>query len=245
MRISCIVVTSSGREKIVTEVLRYLKKQTVPIDLLLVSDNPRDVSITKQFKCNFLQYKNKPVGEKWQAGVNYVRERFNPDAVMICASKNWLTSNWCEVSMKYIEEGYDMVGKRLHHYCRLVPNEKIIFITRQGYHILGSGRLFSKSILDKIDWKLFPIHRNSGLDGSSEAKILESKAKFKQLDDVLDMQVVGIRSIWPSIHSWKKLLGSKRAKTLKMVNDPIKWFQKNYPGSLEALRRVCPTAIIK
>jgi len=245
MRISCIVVTSSGRKKIVVEVLRYLKRQTIPIDLLLVSDDPHDVSIAKQFKCNFLQYKNKPVGEKWQAGVNYVREKFHPDAVMVCASKNWLTSNWCEVSMKYIEEGYDMVGKRLHHMCRLVPKKKIVFITRQGYHIVGSGRVYSKSILDKIDWKLFPVHRNSGLDGSCEAKILNLKAKFKHLDDVLDMQIVGVRSIWPSITSWKRILRATNVKTLKMVDDPVKWFQEYYPGSLEALKRICPTAVIK
>lgn len=244
MRISCIVVTSVGRERIVLETLRFLKKQTVPIDLLLVSNNPRDKSITEQIKCNFLLRENKPVGKKWQAGVNYVRERFHPDAVMVCASNSWLTSNWCEISMKYIEEGYDMVGKRLHHICRLVPRKKIVFITRQGYHIVGSGRLYSKSILDKIDWKLFPEHRNSGLDGSCEKKILRLKAKFKHLDDMFNMHMVGIRSTWPTIHKWKTVSGSRNVKTLKMVDEPIKWFQENFPGSLEALRRVCPDIIL-
>lgn len=244
MRISCIVVTSVGRERIVLETLRFLKKQTYPTDLLLISDNPHNASIAKQVKCNFLHYKNKPVGEKWQVGVNYVRKRFQPDAVMVCASNDWLTNNWCVNAIEYIKEGYDMVGKRLFHSCRVLPKRKINFVTRQGYHIVGSGRLYSKSILDKIDWKLFPEHRNSGLDGSCEAKILKSKAKFKQLDDILDMHIVGIRSTWPTMHTWKEVSGSKNVKTLKIVDDPIKWFQKNYPGSLDAFRRVCPNTIL-
>jgi len=244
MRISCIVVTSVGRERMVLETLRFLKKQTYPIDLLLISDNPRDASIAKQVKCNFLRYKNKPVGEKWQAGVNYVRKKFLPDAVIVCASDCWLTSNWCEIAIEYIKEGYDMVGKRLYHNCRLLPKRKINFVTRQGYHIVGSGRLYSKSILDKIDWRLFPEHRNGGLDGSCEAKILKSKAKFKHLDDILDMHIAGIVSTWPTITPWKTASGSKNVKTLKIVDDPIKWFQENYPGSLDALRRVCPNVIL-
>lgn len=242
MRISCIVVTSKGRERVVLETLRFLRKQTVPIDLLLVSDNPRNKSIAKQVKCNFLYYKNKPVGEKHQAGIKYIRKKFHPDAVLVCASDVWLTSNWCEVSSKYIGEGYDMVGKRLRHFCKILPKKKISFITRQGFHICS--RLYSKSILDKINWKLFPEHRNSGLDGSSEAKISKAGAKFKHLDDILDMQTVAIWSTWPCIHSWKQVSRSKNIKTPKMVNDPTKWFQKTYPGSLEALKRVCPKVIL-
>lgn len=244
MRISCIVVTSVGRERMVLETLRFLKKQTVPVDLFLISDNINDENIAKQIKCDFLRHRDRPVGRKWQAGVDYVRERFHPDAVMVCASDVWLTSNWCEASMNYIEEGYDMVGKRLYHNCRVLPERKIDFITRQGYHIVGSGRLYSKSILDKIDWKLFPKNRSSGLDGSCEEKLLEAKGKFKHLDDVLNMHVVEIRSTWPTMHTWKAVSRSKNVKTLKIVDDPIKWFQENYPGSLEALRRICPNVIL-
>ena len=58
----------------------------------------------------FVQCQNLPLGFKWQRGMDIARE-FDPDAILMLGSSDWVSDNWCEIMMKRIIAGADMVGK--------------------------------------------------------------------------------------------------------------------------------------
>lgn len=239
IKIVCIVVTHN-RQKITTETINMLKKQTIPIQIILVGDQEPDKEVAIQTGVVYVNHVNLPLGKKWQSGVNKARE-FNPDGIMICGSDSWISPHWVESAKPFLSN-YNLIGINRFNACKIVPNEKVIIIRRayksnRSMIPIGSGRIFSKDLLDKVDWKIFAEGKNVCLDMHTMLKT-RNFCNIKICNEIEQMQVLSIKSTWDSLSSWDMYVKSTKLQHFPNIKKPKRWLQINFPGSIQAFAKV-------
>jgi len=237
LKIVCIIATHD-RYLLTLTSIRMLKSQTVPVQIVIVGDSPKDRRLANSEKCKYVHHENYPIGKKWQAGVDFAR-KLNPDAILICGSDNWLSPNWCKTCSKYIQQGYDLVGKSIFEICHIPPKRNIEVIRRKTFLPIGSGRMFSKKILNRIGWQLFPISRDSGLDGKSYLRVVNHKGKVKDIEEYKNVNVLSLRSTWKNKNTWKRYRVGYKLKKLRGVSNPVRWL-KRFPNSIRYIKKLVP-----
>lgn len=238
--IACVVATYK-RYKITAETIKVLKKQTVPVRVIVVGSDNIDKKVCKIEKVDYVFCRNEYLSNKWQYGMNAAR-KLDPDGVLICGSDSWVSPNWCEVCTPYLEE-YDLIGKNRFWALKMYPYNPL-FLRHFGYekdniHPIGSGRIWSKKFLEKIDWKLFPKGFKKGLDAQSFANLEEHKGKVKIIDSDKIVSLA-LKGDWLSKSSWKTYNESFQhysaiIKDKKYIRN---WLEKHFPDSIKALKRI-------
>jgi len=252
MKIVC-VMPIYRRQRITLATIDLLKKQTLPLyEIVLIGSCGLDRDTAKKAGVDYIYHDNWPLGAKWQNGIMYAQQVYQPDAILINGSDAWITANWCEKMGKFIEEGYHLVGKKIQYKCKVNPNEKLVVLQRKQISRAdphGGGRLFSKTILDAMNWRLYPPHLNSSLDGESYKRTVRVaerdgiNLRIKIADDITDAFVMEVKSSeWPSMNPWRK--ESSSVFGTKVIENPKVWLEKAFPDSLSIFKRLVPDTLI-
>lgn len=185
MKVACLVAAYK-REKILDLCLKSLKQQTHPIDVFVVGSNKEEEEVVKENGCFFIHSENKPLSNKWQKGVDFIKEKNVYDALMIVGSDDLLSKKYVEKAIKHTPN-FSLIGKSQWFILRKSKDYKSNIVDNL-YELkydmpkilepLGSGRVYSKAFLDKINWKLFFSGENSLLDTHAFMKIFSLKEKF-------------------------------------------------------------------
>ena len=206
-----------GREPLLRLTVMRLTKQTMPIfKIVCVGETEAEERAVTESGGVFLKHKNNPLGEKWQAGIDYARKLGATD-ILIMGSSDWITDNWCELMSKEILNGYDLVGKsgiffldigdkkrmawwpgylspekqRMMWWPNMDPNgPEAMDLWKKEYpdgmdrsqEPIGTGRLISNRILDKMNWQCFD-HINESLDRSTYNRIMDAGGIILRADD--------------------------------------------------------------
>jgi len=128
---------------------------------------------------NFIykNYSNTPVSNKWNFGSSLLKE-IDFDYVLIMGSDDFIDSNLLVEYNKKMKEGYDLIGiTDLFIYD--TPTDKLFYWG--GYdeksgrknETTGLGRCLSKSLVEKLNYNLWELGLNKGLDSSMQKKIRE------------------------------------------------------------------------
>jgi hypothetical protein len=214
---------------------------------VLVGDSDIEEGIAEMLDCTYVEHPNMPLSNKWQAGVKRARD-FDPNAIMICGSDSWHTRNWLQVSIKQLKKGFDLVGTTFFYTCRAYPGKELKIVQRRyvgkrALEPVGSGRVISKRILDKFDWKLFPDGKKSGLDKPSYDKLIRYGGRVSIVYQ--DIKVIGIKSTWDTLNPWKETFKSKGpVRFLKKINKPKRFLKVYFDRAVYDLLEVVPTLII-
>ena len=235
MKIVSLTVTHN-RNEITKDTLLQLTKLRLE-GAVLVGTTASDSRAAERIGAVYAQYHNHPLGAKWQVGLYKVRE-FNPDAVLICGSDDWLTSNWCSVCAPYVKKGYDLVGKTICYMCRARPDKPLKLVRFAYTHPeppIGAGRLISRNILDKLNWQLFPIDAERGLDSWCWYNMREVNGSYTLVNHREDAWLLCIKSTWETLSSWNRLMKYCKEDPsyapVVPVKEPIEWINKHFPGS--------------
>ena len=107
MNIQCVMVIHDlqKRRRIIKATVKRLQGQGVGV--LIVGDRKSHGNLAKQLNCAYAEGPDKPLSNKWQTGMDAVRE-LDPGAVLICGSDDWLSPNWVPVAHKALEQGLDL-----------------------------------------------------------------------------------------------------------------------------------------
>lgn len=141
-----------------------LKKQTMRCKILLIVSSQKDKQFAIQNKVDWIYTENKPLGRKWQIGLDECK-KYNPNAILINGSDDLLSTNWVKTCYHYIhKKKYDIVGKSNWYLLDLIAKSPYKLMYRNANILLGAGRMISRNILDEINWNLFPLNQNRGLD---------------------------------------------------------------------------------
>jgi hypothetical protein len=153
--------------------------------VICVGDGIKEKVICEQFGAVWVPFQNYPLGAKWNAGF-IAAKQFNPDAVLYVGSSDWLSNNWITTMKPHVIQ-HQMVGVPGMHLVDI--GAKLRGVYWPGYtgeranETIGIGRMLSKELLNKIDWKPFDDKKDSSLDRSMKDKAEKAGVKEYFLHD--------------------------------------------------------------
>jgi asparagine synthase (glutamine-hydrolysing) len=231
-----VVIAFTGRYGILEENVKLLNMQTEDnVGIVLVGSSNNDLNFLKNIssKYNNVYYAmvaNNPCGLKWQTGTYYAR-LFNPDAIMILGSDDLLSLNYIKQFYEYIENGYDLVGKK-RWFSISYGDPKIykVSYTNKVEISLGAGRMYSKKILDKCDWKLFEFLRDRCLDDLGYFSVKKKSGKLF-IDNDENVCVLSVKGNWDQFNPFDKIIEASKKDnpsiTITSFNDSY-WLDSNF-----------------
>jgi glycosyltransferase involved in cell wall biosynthesis len=241
------LIASFGRDAILRDCISCIKPQVDNIVLVGSSEwtaqfgnreyNNTEKHIAKELGLIYVDHKNSPLGQKWQAGLNKCRE-LKPDAVLICGSDDLLASDWVEKSVESVEPfGHlsFLTGIQRWWAYNPIKHELIIieYLTNMRIDPIGAGRLIGKEALDKVDWQIFPSEA-IGCDLYSYHRL----QKYSQyMDTRIKSVVLSVKGNWAMLDSWEQLLGAQTVDIL-YEPQPKRLLNKHFPNiDFEKYRR--------
>ena len=208
------IVASHKRYEILKDCISCLKPQVNDIVLAGSScwvDGVEGCSLAKMVAKEedliYVDHTNKILGTKWAAALNRARDE-NADAVLICGSDDLLASDWvCQktsMTSPYFADGFSICGVNSWYVYNPIIDEMIqcTYRSEQRSDPLGAGRLISKTILDHVDWQIFPSEA-IGCDLYSYRK-LGSPGYSKIYSTCLC-----VKGNWNMLDSWEQLIGAE------------------------------------
>lgn len=160
-----IVVLSCvhGRLKTVKQALEYSPE----VERVFVCSTHQEVNWLKANGYeNSYQYENYPLNKKWNYGVKLLKD-IDFDYVVMMGSDDYFDENF--VSWLKTRKGFDMIA-----FTDMYFKDQNGFnyywggyTTNRVGEPAGAGKTYSKEYLERIDYNLFPVTSNKGLDGQS------------------------------------------------------------------------------
>lgn len=194
-----------GRLDLVKINIDLLKKQTKKCKILLIVSCPKDKIFAIKNKVDWVYTCNKPLGKKWQIGLDECK-KYNPNAILINGSDDLLSLNWVETCYNYInKQNYDIVGKSNWYVLDLINKVPYRFKYKNDRLLLGAGRMISRNILDEINWSLFPLNKNRGLDSYCN-KILNQHNATRLVLQMNKIFVISLKGKYDTLNSLEQLL---------------------------------------
>jgi len=194
-----------GRLDLVQINIDLLKQQTKKCKILLIVSCDKDKKFAIDNKVDWVYTDNQPLGRKWQVGLDACK-KYNPNAILINGSDDLLSLNWVEKCYHYIvNQHYDIVGKSNWYVLDLIEKKPFRFKYRNNRVLLGAGRMISRSILDELNWSLFPLHKSKGLDSHCNM-ILNQHNATRLVLNTNDIFVISLKGEYDTLNSLSKLL---------------------------------------
>lgn len=215
------------------------------LDVVVVGDSEVEQAVAAAAKVRYIEAPNDPLGSKWQAGIEEARG-LDPDGILILGSDTFLSPNWLEVCIPYLEQ-VDIVGKGRWYVCNALPGKKLEIIQRayaRGQamsHPVGGGRLIGRGILEKIGWQLFPPF-NQAMDTHSLMRMRAAGASTRLLNDNDAIKILGIKGPWETLNPYSRVAVAPGLAKLPAPDQERyqEWLDENFPGAVDALLTCVP-----
>ena len=194
-----VVMAVHGRDELTLATVKRLQRQSLrPFKVIVIGDLSYDVARELD---GFISYKNKPLGEKWQMGVDIAR-LFDPDAICILGSDDWLTDEYLATSMALIRDGCDVACCKVFYMYEIEEMAGHRPLYRWGGYSpkldhdrvdepIGAGRVFSGSVLRRLGWRLFDDNIDNSLDHDCYKRLRSVKARIEFMDDSCCVMGIG------------------------------------------------------
>lgn len=148
------------------------------LEPVMVVSTPEDIEFCKANDVEHTLHDNRPLSMKWQHGIDYIRLNKDIDAILMLGSDDTIEGS--ENYVKYLLQGYEFIGVG-DLYVKDIKSGKIKhwegYTNHRKGETAGAGRCLSWELLDRMNWGLWNIPREKGLDGILNNRILEANAK--------------------------------------------------------------------
>ncbi len=180
------VIPVHGRELLLKYTIRRLYNKNKLFKVICVGEKKTEKEVVLQEKGIWVEYKNNPLGKKWNMGFK-IAQIYNPDAVLFVGSSDWISSDWIDEAYTYIDE-FGIIGKHEFTMADITKGELKTCHwlgypkhTNRNKETIGIGRLVSRKLLDVIDFLPFDNNLNSSMDWSMYCKCIKNNFKVKIL----------------------------------------------------------------
>lgn len=204
-----VLIATDKRVKITSTNIRLLQQQTVkPKIVLVISDKEEFIYYTNVFPDIELIYQaNKPLGLKWQKGVT---KDANP--LIILGSDDILRIDYIETCLRLLVKGYEMIG--LTSWYVLDEFRKKLYQSsysnKNKNFPLGSGRVYSKQLLEKLKFKIFDTTANRRLDDLGYHSAVKAKANILL---IREPELLSVKGNWETMNPIQACLKSKNIES--------------------------------
>jgi hypothetical protein len=212
--VACI--PTHGRLPLLKHTIERLYNKNGVYKVICVGDH-EEKTFCESLGAEFIQVKNKPLGRKWNTAFA-AAQKYNPDACLFIGSSDWISDNWLTEMEPYTKQ-YDLVGMPGCYFLH-VGNEDNRLCHWPGYvgprkgESIGIGRLISRSLMDKINWRPFNDALDSSLDRSMIDKVNSVNGTiFNVVSDKIFSVSISTDQ-WVNLHKfemhWNNILPSKK-----------------------------------
>ena len=167
MRKLCIIIPIWGRGWLSNHLLNYYHQfdnsRTEYMIVVVGSEGRKSERLARGL--TYIERGNEPLDRKYDEGFLYCKQ-FNPDAVTLVGSDDFITQNYFEWSLDQIARGTHYVGildffladirsNQIHYWGGYSQAASNSWTGAEKGNTIGAARVFSKFILDKIEWAPF------------------------------------------------------------------------------------------
>lgn len=229
------VIPVKGRLPLLRHTIQRLYNKNGVEKVICIGESFEEKTICEYYGAHFITHPNNPLGKKWNAGFRAAR-KYEPDAVLFVGSSDWVSDNWLEVTMPYMEE-YDLVGKPDFNLLDIGPINHLHqyrFCHWAGYgrgqrerEPIGIGRVISARILEKMAWQPIRPDLNSSIDYSMYHNVLALDGKVAMItgDEIHSLSISTYQ--WPNMHKFNDHYSNKLPSTRRPGF--IKFLEKEFP----------------
>lgn len=239
MKTTVAVIPVKGREPLLYWTVRRLINDGLFV--VCTGHTESEKLVCEMAGADFIMVKdNIPLGQKWQLALDKSRE-YDPSAILYMGSSDWVSSNWCNVLQKDLDDGYAMSGTKGNYMLDIQPKNQKQMIYWGGYladrsdEPIGIGRLFSREILEVINWRLFDVTKDSSIDYCQmlALKAVEGmwpKDKLVCFNDSKEKASLSISTYrWKNKHNFS---GEAKYPTAKLIKEPDGVLQKYFKEAI-------------
>lgn len=237
------VLAIHRRPKITLLTLDRLKRQTVPIEIVVSGDSDMECRIAHEAGVHYVEHPNLPLSNKYQAAVSFAKQ-LKPDAIMTTGSDSWLSDEWCRVGLEEMSEnGWDAVGKNSFACMNLETREIVerAYLPPRTSVPDGNGRMVTAEGMGKLGWVLYPpdFAPVNGIDSASHFRCVENGLRTGIMNSRTDVKVMEIKSSqWSSINGFVAIKNTRTLRHLPEIDHPKVWMDIYFPDGWEELNEV-------
>ncbi|MCF6314096.1 MAG: hypothetical protein L3J39_16735 [Verrucomicrobiales bacterium] len=249
-----VVIGFYGRHQVLELVIRELVKleqQGYSIAVFLTCSNTEDYQFAQKLKAHLpcigvRQSPNHPLGQKWQAGVDFAR-KFSPRHLLITGSDDMVSQDFLIHAMQLLSEDAPSGGFEF-----AAPASWFIYEISDDSHQrgtlwevayvasikqpLGAGRVYSSRLLDRIDWKLFENTLNVGLDTFGYNQIINSNAQTVLIPSNKGV-ILSIKGSWQAMNSTETILSVPTIQNRPCDFEKEVFFEKHFQTTSSKIRK--------
>jgi hypothetical protein len=232
------VIPVFGRLPLVKHTVERLYKRNKVDKVICVGETSREKNVCTAAGADFVAHGNRPLARKWNAGF-LAAKKYNPKACLFVGSSDWVSDNWVETLLPYMNE-HDMVGLPgcylldLSVARRKHANQGLRACHWPGYkgeregESIGIGRMISGRILEKMGWQPFDPHLDHSLDYSMVRRVKKFGGNVLLIhsEDIKSMAISTDK--WPNKHKFEDHYSGKlKSTTIDPKETVIKWFPES------------------
>ena len=147
-------------------------------------DLKKNETLVEIYGFNRIYYKNLPVSDKLNAGIQYAWDHFEFDYLMNFGSDDLIHPHIEVLYDPYLKQNCKLFGINTLYFIELSSKKTIFFDTYATHGSIGAGRMIHRSIIEQFDRDMYPIYEpglDCGLDTSSAMTI----KRVMQIPDVI------------------------------------------------------------
>lgn len=205
MRVA-FVMASHGRLPIVLQNIEHLL--TMGEVYISVTERSDYDQIKRAFPyINVILVANHPLGGKWQKTVDVAR--FHEAEVLItCGSDDVLCHDYVNNALKILDE-HEFVGVNGWWMSDGKKHYKASYRYYKNFPA-GSGRVFSKKLLDAIDWRIFDKTANKHLDDRAIDELYRRGGKYyiSQFPEHDGLKILALKGPWAQLNPLSKFIAA-------------------------------------
>lgn len=227
--VKIVVFTCVYKRRELTELFfKSLKRQE--LDVYCAYSELEDYDMVKKYAKAFMGCANNPLSNKFNYALGLLRN-VDFDYAMILGSDNFISDNFIDVITPHLTHDY-IVFNDIHFYDTLTSRVAYMKYENTSIAPIGAGSLFSKKLLDKMNYTLWDEDLNYELDTNRHKNLRSVGCKTLNTQE-LSIEMVDVKhevNITNPV-----LLNAIQKSELKLINKEI--FCKLAPKDVRYLTR--------
>jgi hypothetical protein len=226
--VACMPVR--GRRPLLKLTIQRLYRKNGVYKVICSGDNIEDKKVCEAAGAAWVTYPNTPLGAKWNAAFIKAKE-YNPDACLFVGSSDWISDNWI-TELRPLLSQFDMIGTYGCHFIHL-GNDGNRLCYWPGYtngrkgESIGIGRLLSRQLIDRLQFKPFEDRLPNSLDHSMQVRCTLHAGRSHVVSNNLIKSVSISTDLWDNKHKFDDHW-SNRLPSIKIA-EVDHWIQNNFP----------------
>lgn len=214
-----VLICTDKREEITTANIKSLCLQKPVVHIVLVVSDPMErvyYSSLDIHNMSIVVRPNKPLGSKFQRGVEFAMKMF-PRFLVILGSDDILGKDFIKNADRMISSGTHFIGLKQW----FIYHQQTLFLYQYRPEIPLGTRVYSYEMMEKLGGKLFDVGRDRLLDDFGYNNAKKSGLKMNIMTNVMGtgMYVISVKGDWPMLNPYSKMKDHPNCELLRTYTD--------------------------